>query len=198
MDAAPTCPTLPSHANRRAPHEPPPESHLRTIGVISDTHGLLRPEALEALEGSELIIHAGDVGKQEILDALAEIAPVRAVKGNTDWGELGASLPGTDVIDLLSPDGAPGAQPSGPLAYLLHDHGLLDVDPADSGFRVVIFGHTHEPLIRDREGVMLLNPGSAGPRRFELPVTVARMTVGEDAERVSAEIVDLGVVEGGR
>jgi len=156
---------------------------VRKIGVISDTHGLLREEALLALAGSALIIHAGDVGKPEILERLSEIAPVWAVYGNTDWGDLRDELPGSDVVELGTP---------GPLAYVLHIFESLDLDPVAAGFRVVIFGHTHEPLIRDHEGVLYLNPGSAGPKRPDLPVTVARLTV--DGDDVRAEILDL--VEG--
>ncbi len=155
---------------------------MRTIGVISDTHGLLREEALQALAGSDLIIHAGDVGKPEILERLSEIAPVRAVYGNTDWGELREALPGTEVVDLDA---------DGPLAYVLHIFDTLDLDPAAAGFRVVIFGHTHEPLIREAEGVLYLNPGSAGPRRPDLPVTLARLTL--EGENLHAEIVDLAI-----
>ena len=161
------------------------------IGVISDTHGLLRPEATEALAGSDLIIHAGDACRHEILAELGEIAPVRAVRGNMDWGALAGSLPGTDVIDLGAPGGVAGETTVGPLAYLLHDFSLLDLDPAASGFRVVIFGHTHEPLVRERGGVLYLNPGSAGPRRSGLPVTVARMRV--EVADVEVEIVGLDV-----
>ena len=167
---------------------------MRTIGVISDPHGLLRDEALQALVGSELIIHAGDVGKLEILDRLREIAPVRAVYGNTDWGELRQALPGTDVVDLGAADGEPPATAGGgetPLAYVLHILDSLDLDPAAAGMRVVIFGHTHEPLVRERDGVLYLNPGSAGPRRPGLPVTAARMIL--EGGQVRAEIVDLGV-----
>ncbi len=160
---------------------------MRTIGVISDTHGLLREEALHALAGSDLIIHAGDVGKPEILERLSEIAPVRAVYGNTDWGELREALPGTDIVDLGT---------LGPLAYVLHIFDTLDLDPVAAGFRVVIFGHTHQPLIRELEGVLYLNPGSAGPRRPDLPVTVARVTV--EGKAVRAEIVDLAVGQEGR
>ena len=159
---------------------------MRTIGVISDTHGLLREDALHALAGSDLIIHAGDVGKPEILERLSEIAPVRAVYGNTDWGELREVLPATDVVDLGTPE---------PLAYVLHIFDTLDLDLGASGFRVVIFGHTHQPLIRELEGVLYLNPGSAGPRRPDLPVTVARLTV--EGEAVRAEIVDLAVGQEG-
>ena len=160
---------------------------MRTIGVISDTHGLLREEALHALAGSALIIHAGDVGKPEILDRLSEIAPVRAVYGNTDWGVVRDTLPGNDVVDLGIP---------GPLAYVLHIFESLDLDPVAAGFRVVIFGHTHQPVIRELDGVLYLNPGSAGPRRPDLPVTVARLTV--DGDEVRAEILDLAVGQGGR
>ena len=160
---------------------------MRTIGVISDTHGLLREEALDALAGSDLIIHAGDVGKSEILEKLSEIAPVRAVYGNTDWGELRDALPGSDVVDLGMP---------GPLAYVLHIFESLDLDPVAAGFQVVIFGHTHQPLIRELEGVLYLNPGSAGPRRPDLPVTLARLTVEGDDMR--AKILDLAVGQGGR
>jgi putative phosphoesterase len=155
-----------------------------TIGVISDTHGLLRPEALAALDGSDLILHAGDVGGQEILDALDRIAPVRAVSGNMDWGTLGKSLPATDVAYL-------GAAGGGPLAYLVHDLADLDLDPVASGFRVVVYGHTHRPALEERDGVLYLNPGSAGPRRFDLPVSVATIAVNGDAVR--AEIVRLPV-----
>ena len=153
---------------------------MRTIGVISDTHGLLREEALHALAGSDLIIHAGDVGKPEILERLSEIAPVRAVYGNTDWGELREALPGTEVVDLDA---------DGPLAYVLHIFDDLDLDPVAAGFRVVIYGHTHQPLVRELDGVLYLNPGSAGPRRPDLPVTVARLTL--DGQDLRAEIVDL-------
>ena len=159
---------------------------MRTIGVISDTHGLLREEALQALAGSDLIIHAGDVGKLKILERLSEIAPVRAVYGNTDWGELRQALPATEVVDLGTPE---------PLAYVLHIFDTLDLDLVAAGFRVVIFGHTHQPLIRELEGVLYLNPGSAGPRRPDLPVTVARLTV--EGKAVRAEIVDLAVGQEG-
>ncbi len=167
---------------------------MRTIGVISDTHGLLRDEALQALAGSELIVHAGDVGKPEILERLSEIAPVRAVYGNTDWGELRQVLPGTDVVDLSAADGEPSTTGGGgeaPLAYVLHILDTLELDPAAAGMRVVIFGHTHEPLLREHDGVLYLNPGSAGPRRSGLPVTAARMIL--EGGQVRAEIVDLGV-----
>lgn len=183
---------------------------MRTIGVISDTHGLLRPEALEALRGSELIVHAGDVVGEGILDTLAEIAPVCAVRGNMDWGHQAAALPPTSVVDLSAPDGAPAAvhdsdghtAPSGtspelaesghgPLAYVLHDLADLDLDPAAAGFAVVVHGHTHRPALEERSGVLYLNPGSAGPRRSGRPVSLARLRV--EGAVVEAEIVELDV-----
>lgn len=150
------------------------------IGIISDTHGLLRPEAVEALRGSELIIHAGDVGEPSILDALETLAPVRAVRGNVDHGVLAERLPATDVVRA---DGAD--------LYLLHDRDALDLDPAAAGFAAVIFGHSHRPLVEERKGVLWVNPGSAGPRRFTLPVTVAHMWVEDGRPRV--ELVELDV-----
>ena len=162
---------------------------MRTIGIVSDTHGILREEALEALRGSDLIIHAGDIGSLEVLERLRAIAPVRAVRGNTDYGEVAAALPNTDVVDLSAPDGSLSQEGRGPVAYVLHGHLGLDLDPEASGFRVVVSGHTHEPLIREQAGVLYFNPGSAGPRRFTLPVTVGRLLV--DGESVEAEIIDL-------
>jgi len=158
---------------------------VRTIGVISDTHGLLRPEALAALEGSALILHAGDVGDTRILHALARIAPVHAVFGNTDHGELRTRLPRTVEVDL----GAEGGG-IGPLAYVHHGDRELDLDPAAAGFALVVSGHTHRSLVQERGGVLYLNPGSAGRQRFRLPATVARVRV--DGARLSAEIVSLG------
>lgn len=148
------------------------------VGVISDTHGLLRPEALSALAGVEHILHAGDVGDSRILDTLREIAPVTAIRGNIDaWGEC-AELPATDVVEL-----------SGRLFYLVHSVGDLDINPVAAGVTAVVSGHSHKPSVEARDGVMYLNPGSAGPRRFKLPVTVALMTVGEAG--VEARIVEL-------
>jgi putative phosphoesterase len=152
------------------------------IGVISDTHGLLRDEALEALRGSDRIIHAGDVGGAEILEALEGIAPVCVVRGNTDHGAFGAGLSRTGVVEI--PDG-------GPLIYVVHDIADLDLDPAAAGFSCVIFGHSHRPSVERRDGVLFFNPGAAGPRRFDLPVTVGRLGVGPGGELVP-EIVDLG------
>ena len=151
-----------------------------TIGVISDTHGLLRPEALDALQGSDLILHAGDVGPREILDRLREIAPVVAVRGNVDTAIWATALPLADVVE------AGGLQ-----LYMRHDRAALDLDPKAAGFAAVIFGHSHRPGAELRDGVLFLNPGSAGPRRFTLPVTVARLTV--EGGQLTHEILDLRV-----
>lgn len=136
------------------------------VGLISDTHGLLRPAALEALQGSELIIHAGDVGKPEILDALRAIVPVVAVRGNVDYGDWADALPLTAVAEAGST-----------LIYVLHDLEQLDLKPAAAGFHVVVTGHSHKPARFERDGVLYINPGSAGPRRFRLPISVARLDV---------------------
>ena len=146
------------------------------IGVISDTHGLLRPEAVAALRGSEHIIHAGDVGTSEILDELKTIGPVTVVRGNIDKGAWTRCLPETEALEL------------GDISiYVLHDLAQLDLKPEAAGFQVVISGHSHVPKQELREGVLYFNPGSAGPRRFKLPVTVGKLTVRDG--RVSAEIV---------
>jgi uncharacterized protein len=137
---------------------------MKTVGLISDTHGLLRDEALRALQGSELIIHAGDVGKPEILDALKSVAPVVAVRGNIDTAAWASVLPTTAVAEAGSAT-----------IYVLHDVHELDLDPAPSGFQIVVSGHSHKPSRTERGGVLFVNPGSAGPRRFQLPVTVARL-----------------------
>ena len=137
------------------------------IGLISDTHGLLRPQALEALRDSELIVHAGDVGKPEILTALGELAPVIAVRGNVDKEDWAKVLPETAV-----------AEAGAVLLYVVHDVHALDLDPAAAGFRLVVSGHSHQPGKFERDGVLYINPGSAGPRRFHLPVSVARLNLG--------------------
>jgi uncharacterized protein len=134
------------------------------IGLISDTHGLLRPEALEALQGSHLIVHAGDVGDPEILARLTSIAPVVAVRGNVDQGRWAADLPETAV-----------AAAGGVQLYVLHDLNELDLNPRTAGFDIIVSGHSHRPAQEERNGVLYVNPGSAGPRRFRLPVTVARL-----------------------
>lgn len=137
------------------------------IGLISDTHGLLRPEAVRALAGSDLIIHAGDVGAPEILDALRAVAPVVVVRGNVDTAAWASGLPATAVAEV-----------GGTLIYVLHDLDELDLDPAAAGFGVVVSGHSHKPASKERGGVLFVNPGSAGRRRFKLPVTVARLDLG--------------------
>jgi putative phosphoesterase len=137
---------------------------LTKIGLISDTHGLLRDEALEALKGSELIIHAGDVGAPEIIDALKKLAPVVVVQGNVDRDAWASALPLTGVADTGSA-----------LIFVLHNIHELDLDPGVAGFQIVVSGHSHQPSRAERDGVLYLNPGSAGPRRFNLPVTIARL-----------------------
>ena len=150
------------------------------IGVISDTHGLLRPAALRALLGADLIVHAGDIGGPEVLDSLRAVAPVVAVRGNNDRGPWAAALPETDVVET-----------GGRSLYVLHDVKTLDLDPRAAGFDAVIAGHSHQPRIERRDGVLFLNPGSAGPRRFRLPIAVARLDV--DARGLEAEILTLDV-----
>jgi hypothetical protein len=149
------------------------------IGVVSDTHGLLRPEVAPALAGVERILHLGDVGKASILDELAKIAPVTAVRGNTDRSGPCGELPETDVVLVADR-----------YVYMLHDLSTLHLDPAAGKFAAVLFGHSHVPNFYRRKGVLYFNPGSCGPRRFELPVTVGILTVRDDGE-FEAEIVKL-------
>jgi len=150
------------------------------IGVISDTHGLLRPEAVEALRGSELILHAGDVGAPRVLEQLRMIAPTVAIRGNVDAGPWAAVLPEHEVVAF------------GDLQlYMLHDVSTLDIDPKSAGFAAVIFGHSHRPSAETRDGVLYLNPGAAGPRRFKLPLSIARLHV--TGGRLSNEIIVLNV-----
>jgi len=150
------------------------------LGVISDTHGLLRPEAIRALRGSHRILHAGDIGAPEILDALAQIAPVTAVRGNVDIEPWALSLPETEVVET-----------GGMSIYMLHDLGRLDLKPQAAGIRVVVYGHSHQPKIEEQNGVLYFNPGSAGPRRFKLPVTVGKLII--KAGKVRAELLELEV-----
>jgi putative phosphoesterase len=149
------------------------------IGVISDTHGLLRPEAVAALAGVEHILHAGDVGGFSILERLREIAPVTAIRGNVDVEGACGELPARDVVEL-----------GGRLFYLVHSVHDLDINPAVAGVAVVVSGHSHKALVETREGVVYFNPGSAGPRRFSLPITVGFVTV-EDG--VKASVMELRV-----
>ena len=148
------------------------------IGVISDTHGLLRPEALEALRGSEHIIHAGDIGDSEILDRLATIAPLTAIRGNVDNAAWARRLPETEVVEL-----------GGISIYVLHDLAKIDLKPEAAGFQVVVSGHSHSPKQETRSGVLYFNPGSAGPRRFKLPICVGKLFV--EGKRVRGEIVNI-------
>jgi putative phosphoesterase len=171
-------------------HEPRPPGSARThrvkenaerptiIGVISDTHGLLRPEAVEALRGSDRILHAGDVGTPEILQGLAKIAPLIAIRGNVDTAPWARALPATEVIEA-----------GGISIYILHDLAQLDLKPEAAGFRVVVYGHSHQPKIEEKNDVLYFNPGSAGPRRFRLPVSVGRLRV--EGGKVRAELVEL-------
>ena len=136
------------------------------VGVISDTHGLLRPEAPAALTGSELILHAGDIGDPEILTRLEAVAPVVAIRGNVDRGDLARSLPDTQVVEV-----------EGRMIYIIHDVETLDLSPEAAGISLVIFGHSHMPEIRESRGVQYFNPGSAGPQRFTNPITVGRLRI---------------------
>jgi uncharacterized protein len=150
------------------------------IGVISDTHGLLRPQAVAALRGVDRILHAGDVGAAAVLEELARLAPVTAVRGNNDHGPWAERLAQTQVIEIAET-----------CVYVLHDLAELDVDPAAAAFSVVVAGHSHKPAIARRDGVLFVNPGSAGPRRFTLPIAVALLHI-RGAE-IDAEVVELSV-----
>jgi len=151
-----------------------------TLGVISDTHSLLRPEALEALRVSDRILHAGDIGAPEILEALAKIAPVTAVRGNVDTASWARTLPETEIVEV-----------GGVSIYVLHDLGQLDLKPEAAGFRLVVYGHSHQPKMEEKNGVLYFNPGSAGPRRFSLPVSVGRLTI--TAGKVQAQLMELEI-----
>ena len=148
------------------------------VGLISDTHGLIRPEALDALRDSDLIIHCGDVGKPAVLDILRRIAPVRAVRGNNDTGAWARRLPSSDVVEI-----------AGHKIYVLHNLSEFDLDPDATGFTAVVFGHSHKPGIERARGTLFINPGSAGPRRFKLPTTVATLII--RSRRCVARIIPL-------
>jgi len=152
----------------------------KLIGIISDTHGLLRPEALNALNNAELILHAGDIGNQQVLDTLKQIAPVVAVRGNNDKGEWAESLAEWEVVEIDDVS-----------IYMLHNVNEIEISPAGAGFHVVVSGHSHKPSIKEERGVLYVNPGSAGPRRFTLPVSLAHLHVREG--KVEAKIVELAV-----
>jgi len=148
------------------------------VGIISDTHGLIRPEAVAALKGADLIIHAGDVGSPDVLDALRKLAPTFVVRGNIDKADWAGALPATTDVEI-----------GGLMFHVLHDIAELDVDPAAVGYAAVVYGHSHQPSIDLRAGVLFLNPGSAGPRRFKLPVSIARVSV--SGQQLRPEIVEL-------
>jgi putative phosphoesterase len=151
---------------------------VNLIGVISDTHNLLRPEAIEALKAVDLIIHAGDICSPSVLEKLKTLAPVVAVRGNNDKGLWAEELPVFEMVQI------------GTISiYIIHDIKELEINPVAAGFNVVISGHSHKPSVKDDKGVFYLNPGSAGPRRFKLPVSVARIKL--DGEKVDIEIVEL-------
>lgn len=150
------------------------------VGIISDTHGLLRPEAIDALRGSDHIIHAGDIGYQLILDQLKEIAPVTAVRGNVDRGTWAKGIPVTNVFEA-----------GGVSFYVLHILDQLDLKPETAAFKAVIYGHSHAPKKEIKNGVLYFNPGSAGPRRFNLPATVGKILIREN--QLTSEIIDLQI-----
>lgn len=155
-------------------------TNIQRIGVISDTHSLMRPQALEALKGSELILHAGDVGDAQVLEQLRTLAPVVAVRGNVDTGAWGESLPLTQEIEV------------GKIRlYMLHKISDLELDPAAVGFSVVVYGHSHKAIAQTKNGVLYLNPGAAGPRRFDLPITVAKLRL--EGKEIEAEIEQIKV-----
>lgn len=153
-------------------------SGVTLVGVISDTHGVLRPEAVAALRGVDRIVHAGDIGTREVLEGLARVAPVTAVRGNNDRDAWARDIPEAEALEI-----------GGAWLYVLHDRAALDLDPRAAGFAAVISGHSHRPGQEEREGVLYFNPGSAGPRRFSLPVTVGRLTI--SGGRVGGDIVSL-------
>jgi uncharacterized protein len=153
---------------------------MQRIGVISDTHGLLRPEAVAFLRGSDYIVHAGDIGDVKVLSELSALAPVTAVRGNNDNGPWAQKIAGTEVLKV--------GQVS---IYVLHDLAQLDLDPAAAGYQVVVSGHSHKPSMERRGGVLFLNPGSAGPRRFKLPIAVAELKIAGAA--VEGRLVELAI-----
>jgi putative phosphoesterase len=152
---------------------------MNRIGVISDTHGLLRPSVMGALEGVSMILHAGDIGSKAVLYELRKIAPLIAVRGNVDSGSWTRRLKVREHVEV-----------AGTTCYLVHDIEEMDLDPAAAGIRVVIHGHSHRSRLLERNGVLYLNPGSVGPRRFRLPITMAYLSIG-DGQKVSAEIIPL-------
>jgi putative phosphoesterase len=152
----------------------------RRVGLISDTHGLLRPEAVAFLRGSDFIVHGGDIGSEGVLEELATLAPVTAVRGNNDKGPWAETVRETEVLRVGEV-----------CIYIVHDVAELDLDPVAAGFQVVVSGHSHRPSVRERDGVLYVNPGSSGPRRFKLPIAVGELRVVEKS--VSARVVELEV-----
>jgi hypothetical protein len=150
----------------------------KKIGLISDTHGMLRLEAIRALEGSDLILHGGDVGKPELIDVLKSLAPVIAVRGNIDTEPWATALPTNAVVEI-----------GNVRIFVLHDIDQLDLDPVAAGYHVVVYGHSHKPASEEKSGVLYVNPGSAGPRRFQLPVTIAKLDLSRAPWKI--EFVDL-------
>jgi putative phosphoesterase len=150
------------------------------VGLISDTHGLLRPEATAFLRGSDFLIHAGDIGDAKILEDLAAIAPLTAVRGNNDKGRWATSIRETEVLRVENA-----------LIYVIHDLAELDLDPVTAGFHVIVSGHSHKPSVSEKDGVLYLNPGSAGPRRFKLPIAAAELVV--DGTKVRARVREFEV-----
>jgi putative phosphoesterase len=153
------------------------------IGLISDTHGLLRPEAVAFLRGSDLIIHGGDIGHAGVLEELASLAPVTAVRGNNDSGPWAETVPETEVLQVGEV-----------FIFVVHNIAELDLDPVAAGFQVVVSGHSHRPSVEEHDGVLYVNPGSSGPRRFQLPVAVAELVV--VGKSVRARVVELDVAGG--
>jgi putative phosphoesterase len=152
----------------------------KVVGVVSDTHGLVRPEAINALERVDLILHAGDIGNPEVLETLRSLAPVVAVRGNNDKGEWAESLPDWEVVEIGTVS-----------IYMLHDVKEMDISPTAAEFQVIISGHSHIPKVEERRGVLYVNPGSAGPKRFKLPVSLAQLSI--EGTRVVASLIELSV-----
>ena len=151
---------------------------MARVGLISDTHGLLRPEAVAFLRGSDVIVHAGDIGDADILKNLSAVAPVTMVRGNNDKGPWATAIPETEVLQV-----------GDVFIYVIHDVAELDLDPVAAGFQVVVSGHSHKPAVQTRNGVLYVNPGSAGPRRFRLPIAVAELEIAGCS--VKANVVEL-------
>jgi uncharacterized protein len=151
---------------------------MARLGIISDTHGLLRPEAVAFLQGCDRIVHGGDIGNTEVLTRLSAIAPTTAVRGNNDTGAWAQAIPETDTFEF-----------SGIKVYAIHDLALLNIDPSKAGIQLVVSGHSHKPLIEKRDGVVFINPGSAGPRRFKLPISIAEILV--EGVVLSSRLIEL-------